>query len=95
MQIPIQKEVQLLGSIKDIVLNNLDGEIVDLHSTLQALTLKYAEGHQLLEDSFFKIKNRLLDTLEHIKARHETVALELNFLKELYDVRIPILSNDF
>jgi hypothetical protein len=36
-----------------------------------------------------------MDSLEQLKARHETVALELNFLKELYDVRVPILSQDF
>ncbi len=94
MKPAIAKEITVIDNIKEVVLNNLDAEVAELHRSLEQLTIRYAEAHQLLEESFFKAKNKLLNGIEQVKIRHETVALELNFLRELYDVKPPLLNLD-
>lgn len=33
--------------------------------------------------------------MEQLRAQHETVALELNFLRDVYDVKAPLMALDY
>lgn len=57
--------------------------------------MRYAEAHRLLEESFLQAKARLIATLEQLRAQHQTVALELNFLRDVYDVKGPLTTLDY
>ena len=52
-----------IENIKEIVLINLDQEMIDLEKGLESLTIRYAESHKLLEDSFLQAKSKLINTL--------------------------------
>ena len=66
----IEKEVVMLGNIKEIVLGNLDEEMVNFEKGMERLTIQYAAAHQLLEDNFLRAKNKLVMLSEEIRLKH-------------------------
>ena len=85
----VQKEVTTIGSISQSILNNLSLEEAELHKTLNSLSLKYTQAHQLLDQNFTRSKETLISTMKNLTVKHQTVALELNFLKEVYSQCAP------
>lgn len=68
---------------------------MDMERGLDEITNKYNEVHQLIEDNYLRTKGRLIQTVELVRVRHETVAVELNFLQDIYDVKMPLINLDF
>ncbi len=64
-----------------------------MHKNLNLLSVCHSEAEQLLNDYIFMAKQKLIRMMEQIRLRHETVALELNFLKDIYSVGVPVEIN--
>jgi hypothetical protein len=48
MKAHIDKEMDVIENIKEIVLINMEQEIVDMEKGLEMLMIRYAEAHRLL-----------------------------------------------
>ena len=49
--------------------------MMDMERGLDEITKKYNEVHQLIEDNYMRTKGKLLETVELVRVRHETVAV--------------------
>jgi hypothetical protein len=67
-----------------MILSNLLKDEKEMLMSLEIISSKYSEAHALLDQCFFAIKDRLITSFQEQKVKHETVILELNFLRDLY-----------
>ena len=84
-----EKEVKTISSLSESILNNLSIEEAEMHKALNTLSIRYNQAHQLLDQSFLRSKELLISSMKNLTVKHETVALELNFLKDVYDSCSP------
>lgn len=88
----MESEARTIGTISDMILSNLLKDEKEIVMNLDIISSKYSEAHALLDQCFFAIKDRLINSIEKEKIKHETVIIELNFLKTLYTPNAEALA---